>query len=58
MADMVEVKISGLEELQSALEKLADKAGTQTIRAAAREGGKVIAAEMVHKRRMGNQHLG
>ena len=47
MADQVTVQISGLEELQKALEQLADKTGTQTVRAAARAGGTVIKNEMV-----------
>jgi HK97 gp10 family phage protein len=47
MSDFLEVKISGLDELQKSLEQLGDKAGLKTLRAAGRAGGEAIRDEMV-----------
>jgi HK97 gp10 family phage protein len=47
MAREVELAISGLQELQQALEDLNDKLATKYVREAAREGGKIVRAEMV-----------
>jgi len=43
----VTVTISGLDELEKALEAIDDKLATKYVREAVREGGKVVKAEMV-----------
>jgi len=47
MAREVELTISGLQEFQQALNDLNDKLATKYVREAAREGGKIVRAEMV-----------